>query len=286
VPEGGAGRLTDALVRRLAARGGRLCCDTAVARVLVRDGHAVGVSTTDGTELRARRAVLADVSAPALYRELLAGVDLPARVRFGLRRFQWDHGTVKVDWALSGRIPWTAEPARRAGTLHLGDSMADLRAFDAQLRAGRLPDRPFLLVGQMTTADPTRSPPGTETAWAYTHVPQGTWDDTRDTDAVTARVEAEIERRAPGFGELVLGRHVFTPVSMQAADANLVGGAVNGGTAAWRQQLVLRPVPGGGTARTPVRSLYLASASAHPGGGVHGACGANAAHAALRDAGA
>ena len=121
------------------------------------------------------------MSAPALYGELLAGEQLPARVRFGMRRFRWDHATVKVDWALSGPIPWESEPARRAGTLHIGESMEALATFGAQLKAGVIPDRPFLLVGQMTTTDPTRSPAGTETAWAYTHVPQGVGRSARDT---------------------------------------------------------------------------------------------------------
>jgi phytoene dehydrogenase-like protein len=284
VPTGGSGNLTAALVRRLESRGGIVQCDTRVTSVDVDRGRAVGVTTAGGATLRAGRAVLTDVSAPALYGSLLAGEHLPARVRWGMRRFRWDHGTVKLDWALSGPIPWESEPARRAGTLHIGASMEALGRFGKQLDAGVIPENPFLLVGQMTTTDPTRSPPGTETAWAYTHVPQHPWDDERDTAVVVARMEDEIEQRAPGFRDLVLGRSVSSPGSLHAADANLVGGAVNGGTAALRQQFVLRPVPGTGTARTPVKGLYLASASAHPGGGVHGGCGANAVHAALRDA--
>lgn len=283
VPEGGSGNLTAALVRRLEARGGTVRCNTRVTRVDVRDGRAVGVTTAGGNTLQAGRAVLTDVSAPALYDDLLTGVSLPARIRWGMRRFRWDHATVKVDWALSGPIPWESEPARRAGTLHIGASMAALATFGQQLKAGVIPETPFLLLGQMTTTDPTRSPAGTETAWAYTHVPQRSWNDARDADVVVARMEDEIELRAPGFRDLILGRSVSSPASLQAADANLVGGAVNGGTAALRQQFVLRPVPGGGTARTPVKGLYLASASAHPGGGVHGACGANAVHALLHD---
>lgn len=282
-PEGGSGNLTAALVRRLESRGGTVQCDTRVTRVDVRDGRAIGVTTAGGNSLRAGRAVLTDVSAPALYGQLLTGVKLPARVGWGMRRFRWDHATVKVDWALSGPIPWESEPARRAGILHIGASMDALGTFGQQLKAGRVPDTPFLLFGQMTTTDPTRSPPGTETAWAYTHVPQRGWDDGRDADVVVGRMEHEIELRAPGFRDLVLARSVSTPTSLHASDANLVGGAVNGGTAALRQQFVLRPVPGGGTARTPVKGLYLASASAHPGGGVHGACGANAVHALLKD---
>jgi phytoene dehydrogenase-like protein len=154
-----------------------------------------------------------------------------------------------------------------------------------------VPAHPFLIVGQMTTADATRSPAGTETVWGYTHVPArvrgdaggtltGKWDDA-EADAFADRMEAEIEARAPGFRTLVRGRHVLAPPALEAADANLVNGAINGGTAQLHQQLVFRPVPGLGRAGTPVRGLFLASASAHPGGGVHGACGANAARAAL-----
>lgn len=141
-----------------------------------------------------------------------------------------------------------------------------------------MPDRPFLLAGQMTTADPARSPAGTESMWAYTHVPQGAVvDPERFADVVQARIEAY----APGFGDRVLARRILTPADLEARNANLVGGSINGGTAAPGQQLVLRPVPGLGRAETPVRGLYMASSSAHPGGAVHGACGMNAARAAL-----
>jgi phytoene dehydrogenase-like protein len=147
------------------------------------------------------------------------------------------------------------------------------------------------VIGQMGVADPTRSPAGTETAWAYTHVPQrvradsggelkGVWD-FGEAEAFADRVEARIEALAPGFRSLIRGRYVATPPRLEASDANLVGGAVNGGSAQLHQQLVFRPVPGLARAETPVRGLYLGSASAHPGGGVHGACGANAARAAL-----
>jgi phytoene dehydrogenase-like protein len=212
-----------------------------------------------------------------------------------LRRFRWDHATVKVDWALDGPVPWRQASARRAGTVHVAESVDDIRAYSAQIESRRVPARPFLIVGQMTTADPTRSPAGTEALWAYTHVPQeiagdagdgitGTWDDA-DEQRMADRMEEQIERQAPGFRSLVRARSVLTPRKFEAEDSNLVGGAINGGTAALRQQLFLRPVLGlRGGARTFVRRLYLASAAAHPGGGVHGACGANAAHLALRDA--
>jgi len=294
VVRGGAGRLVDALVARLVATRGEVRCDARVSRVIVDGTAAVGVTTEDGTEVRAKRAVLADTSAPALLLDLVGREHLAARHVRALDRFRWDHATVKVDWALDAPVPWDAEAARRACTIHLVDTLADLRAAGDQLAAGLVPRHPFVIVGQSTTADPTRSPAGTEALWAYAHVPQTVVGDAGD-DGITGawraddgerfadRIQAEIEFRAPGFGAAIRGRHVLTPVSLEALDANLKGGAVNGGTAALRQQLFLRPVPDWtGGERTPIDGLYLASASAHPGGGVHGACGANAAHTALR----
>ena len=291
VPEGGAGQLTAALVARLEARGGRVVCNTRVTRVLVRDGRAVGVLTAGGDEVGAARAVVADVGAPALYRDMVGPEHLPGWVLDALDRFQYDNSTVKVDWALDGPIPWEADAARRAGTVHVADDMEHFVMSSADMARSRIPARPTLVVGQMGVADPTRSPPGTETAWAYTHVPQeirgdaggdlkGVWD-LAEADAFADRIEAEMERLAPGFRSLVRGRYVATPPILEASNANLVGGAVNGGTAQLHQQLIFRPVPGLARAETPVRRLYLGSASAHPGGGVHGGCGSNAARAAL-----
>jgi phytoene dehydrogenase-like protein len=208
-----------------------------------------------------------------------------------LRFFTWDPGTVKVDWALSSPIPWRDTPDLAPGTVHLADGVDDLRRWAGQLSAGWIPDRPFLLMGQMTTADPTRSPAGTESAWAYTHVPQrirgdaggeirGDWD-AADAEAMAERIEARVEAYAPGFTDTIAARRILTPLELERRNANLVGGAVNGGTSGLRQELVLRPMPGLGRAETAIKSLYLASASAHPGGGVHGACGSNAARAAL-----
>src|SRR5439155_2507482 len=291
VPEGGAGQLTDALVRRLVARGGEVRCSTPVTRVDVRGRRAVGVMTAAGDAIGAGRAVLADVGAPALYRDLVGEDHLSPSFVASLRTFQYDHATFKIDWALAGPIPWRAAGAAEAGTVHLGDSLDDLTAYGAQLAQDRTPARPYVLLGQMARADPTRSPAGTETVWAYTHVPgrsrgdaggdlTGAWDE-REAEAFADRVELEVEAHAPGFRKLVTARHVMTPKTLEAADANLVDGAIGGGTSAFHQQLVFRPVPGLGRAETPIRGLYLASASAHPGGGVHGACGANAARAAL-----
>ncbi len=292
VPEGGAGHLTDALVARLHAHGGRIECDARVARVLVRGERAVGVRTDDGREVSASRGIFADVGAPALFRDLVGEQHLPAAFVQDLGSFQYDNSTVKVDWSLDAPIPWTAVEARRAGTIHVADGMDALTRTTAQLSRRLIPDQPFLVIGQYSMVDATRQPPGKETAWAYTHVPQrpagdagddeltGSWDE-REIEIFVARIEAEIERRAPGFGTLIRQRHVFTPAKLEAANANLVGGAINSGTAQIHQQLVFRPTPGLGRAETPIRGLYLAGASAHPGGGVHGAAGANAARAAL-----
>jgi phytoene dehydrogenase-like protein len=280
VPAGGSGRMVDALVSRLVARGGEVRCGAPVERVQVHDGRASGVVTAAGERVLASRAVLADVPAPILYDRLLADVPLPARLRADLERFQWDAATVKVDWALRAPVPWTSPGARGAGTVHLGADLDGLTRYAADLATRRTPGRPFTLFGQMTTADPSRSPAGTESAWAYTHLPRRDWS-AGEVAAAAERIEAEVERQAPGFRDLVAGRLVQGPGDLESAEPGLVGGAVNGGTAAIHQQLVLRPTPGLGRADTVVPGLFLAGSSAHPGGGVHGGCGANAARAAL-----
>ncbi len=288
VPEGGAGRLVDALVARLHARGGRVECDAPVEKVIVRNGRAVGVRAR-GEDVRATRAVLADVDAPRLLLELVGREHLRPRVLDDLRRFTWDHAVFKVDYTLNGPVCWNAPEARRAGTLHLVESLDDLTEYRAQISRGLVPDKPFVLVGQQSIADPTRTPSGCATLWAYTHLPRhikgdaaGQLDVSSDMrEQIADRVQARIETLAPGFGSLVRGRHIMTPQDLNAHNANLVGGSINGGTAQLFQQLVFRPTPGLGRPETPIKNLYLASASAHPGGGVHGACGSNAARAAI-----
>ena len=275
VARGGAQRITDALVSRLRAAGGEVRCGEEVVDIVVRGGRAVGVRTAGGEEIAAGRAVLADTGAPALYERML-----PEPHRIPLKRFQYDNSTVKVDWALDAPIPWRNEEARIAGTVHVTDGLDALSEHAAQLNAGALPSKPFLLLGQYAHYDPSRAPAGKEAAWAYTHVAHGSWDESR-AEEFADLMEEQVEARAPGFRKLIRRRHLFTPVSLEQANQNLVGGAVNGGTAQIHQQLVFRPTPGLGRPETPVDGLYLASASAHPGGGVHGACGANAARAAL-----
>ncbi|MFI5849551.1 phytoene desaturase family protein [Micromonospora chalcea] len=281
VPVGGAQRITDALVARLVERGGRIEYSARVERVLTARGRAMGVRTAGGTDWRARRAVLADVPAPALFLDLVGAAALPPRMVEDLAHFKWDGSTLKVDWALSAPVPWKNRELAGAGTVHLGADMDGLTTYAAELARGELPRDPFLLVGQMSVADPSHSPPGTESLWSYTHLPfRRDWR-AEDVAEHVERMEEVLEAAAPGFRASVVGRHVAGPADLEAAQPSLVGGALGGGTAAAYQQLFLRPIPGLGRADTPVDRLYLASASAHPGGGVHGAPGANAARAAL-----
>ena len=291
-PEGGAGRLASALADRFTALGGEIRCGAEVTGVTVEGRRARGVVLADGERLDVRRAVLADVAAPHLFGRLVDPAALPRRVVRGMGSFRMDPGTVKVDWALDGPVPWASPPAHAPGTVHVADSVEQMAESLGLVAAGTVPEKPFLLTGQMTTTDPPRSPVGTEALWAYTHVPQhtvrdagdgrirGTWD-VDDRERFADRMQARLEALAPGFGSRVLARRVLGPRELEARDANLIGGAVGGGSSQLDQQLVLRPVPGMGRAETGIRGLYLASASAHPGGGVHGACGSNAARAAL-----
>lgn len=294
VVAGGAGGMTEALVRRLRAGGGELLCSHRAARIECRGGAAVAVHAA-GERFEATRAVIADVGPPQLYGQLLAEEDIPARVREDLKRFQYDNGTVKVDWTLKEPIPFTAQRARRSGTVHVAASIDALTRQASELACGLIPSRPYLVMGQYAHTDPSRAPQGKDTAWAYTHVPQrvrgdageelnGIWDE-RETERFAERIEEQVELLAPGFRNLIRGRHVFTPARFEAANRNLVSGALNGGTAQMHQQLVFRPFPGLARPETVVGRLFLGSASAHPGGGVHGGPGANAAKAAQAAAG-
>ncbi len=292
VPAGGAGELAQALARRVRSLGGEIRCSSRVTRVRVRAGRATGVETADGDWIQARKAVIADVVAPHLYGELVPHEDLPSRVVTSMKKFRMDASTVKVDWALDGPVPWESPPPHAAGTVHIADSVSQMSEAWSQVAADAVPAAPFLLTGQMTTSDASRSPAGTESLWAYTHVPQrtdrdagdgtirGVWD-RDDCERFADRMQARIERYAPGFASRVLARRVLGPREMERLDANLLGGGINGGTAQLDQQLVFRPIPGLGRSETPIKGLYLGSASAHPGGGVHGAPGMNAARAAI-----
>ena len=250
----------------------------AVADVLAAEVRALGGEILTGVrvaslaDLPSARAVIFDTTPTSL--AAIAGDRLPGRTRRRYHAFRYGPGVFKIDWALDGTIPWTADGLRRAATIHLGGTIEELRASEAAVAEGRPADRPFTLVVQYHPWDPTRAPEGKTTAWAYCHVPNGS-----DLD-MTAAIETQMERFAPGFRDRVLARATHTALQMEAHDANYVGGDINAGLADIRQ-LLLRPIP----ATDPYHAgpgLYLASSSAPPGGGVHGMSGFLAARSALR----
>jgi phytoene dehydrogenase-like protein len=282
VPVGGARAITDALLARLAQAGCELRLGTRVTGIRVRDGRGVAVTTEAGEEIPFRHAVLADVGAPALYLRMLPEDAVPGWVRQSIHQFRYGWGTFKMDWALAGPVPWQNELCRQSAVVHAGDSLDDLTTFTNQVRAGGLPTNPYLVIGQQSLLDPSRAPAGAQTLWAYSRVPSrlpGGWAGSRESFA--DRVEERIEGLAPGFRALIRGRAIFAPDDLQKMNENLVGGDLGGGSAHFSHQLLWRPAFPYFRYRTPVRGVYLASASAHPGAGVHGACGYNAARIAL-----
>jgi phytoene dehydrogenase-like protein len=279
-PEGGAQRLTDALVSYLRELGGEVRTAAAVERIDAANGRAAGVRLAGGERL-AGEIVVADVMPHALV--ALAGDALAGSYRALVRRYRYGPATVKVDWALDGPIPWAASAVRGAGTVHVAGGEDELVRTIAESERG-LPEHPYLLLGQQTIADPTRAPDGRHTAWAYTHGPQRGIDWSIELDRHVDRIEAQVERFAPGFRDRILARHAMGPGDLERRNRNLVGGDVGGGS--YRlAQVVFRPVPRISPYRTPLRGLYLGSAAAFPGGAVHGVPGDAAARAALADAG-
>ncbi len=258
VVRGGTARLTDALVALVRSLGGEVITDSPIASLA--DLPPAGATLLGVTP----RQVVA-----------IVGDRLPARYRRSLERFRYGPGVCKVDWALSEPIPWRSTELAAAGTVHLGGAADELEASERAVHQGRIPDRPFVLLVQATVADPSRAPAGQHTAWAYVHVPHGS-----DSD-VGELVEAQIERFAPGFRDVILGRAVRTAPELQAYNANYVGGDINGGLQDL-PQLIARPTLSRDPYASPVRGLYLCSTSTPPGGGVHGMSGYLAAQSALR----
>jgi phytoene dehydrogenase-like protein len=233
----------------------------------------------DGGERIGAGLVVGDVTPTGLL--ALAGDALGERYAAALRRYRYGSATLKVDWALDGPIPWEAAEAREAGTLHVGGSEAEVLRATSSAGASEPHDPPFMLCGQQSIADPTRAPAGKHTAWAYTHGPPGAdWEGRRD--EYVERMEARIETFAPGFRDRILARYVQTPADLERRNANLVHGDVGGGSYAL-DQVFFRPVASLAPYRTPVRGLYLGSASAFPGGAVHGVPGHAAARLALTE---
>ena len=249
-----------------------------LARALTAELERLGGEVRTGSPVTAMgdlpdaRAVLFDLTPRQVL--AIAGDRLPDGYRRALGRYRYGPGVFKLDWALDGPIPWTADVCRRAGTVHIGGTMAEIVASEAAAVAARPADRPFVILVQATVCDASRAPEGKHTAWAYCHVPNGCSVD------MTAAIEDQVERFAPGFGKLVLARHVTDPAALEAYNANYIGGDINGGIQDWRQ-LFTRPVARPLPYTTPDRGLYICSSSTPPGGGVHGMCGYWAAQAAL-----
>lgn len=286
VPRGGAQSITNALVTFLERHGGRLRLDARVSRVIVRGGRAVAVALANGDEIAFEEAVLADTGAPSLLLDLVERQWIPSSVIRRMEHFPYGWGTFKVDWALAEQVPWAVEAARSSAVVHAGDSLDDLSRFTREVRQGKLPENPYLVIGQQSLADASRAPAGKHTLYCYSRVPSNPsegWSAVRERFA--DRIEARIEGLAPGFRERILKRHITAPPDLEAMNPNLVGGDLGGGSNAWNRQLVFRPVFPYFRYRMPVKRLYLCSSYAHPGAGVHGMCGYNAACTAARDIG-
>ena len=255
---GGSKAISTALVSLLEAHGGTVECNRPVRSL---------------DELPDVRAIVLDLTPRQVV--AIAGDRLPTRYRHRLERYRYGPGVWKVDWALDGPAPWTNASCAGAATVHLGGTLSEVAAAEETVQRGGHPERPYVLYVQQTPFDPTRTPDDGHTAWAYCHVPNGSELD------MTDRIEAQVERFAPGFRDRIVARHVMGPSAMQRHDANYVGGDINGGVADLRQ-FVARPVLSLNPWATPVDGLYLCSSSTPPGGGVHGMCGYNAAKTVLR----
>jgi phytoene dehydrogenase-like protein len=258
------------------AVGGSRSIATAMAGYLAELGGQIhtGVRITALRELPRARVALLDVTPKQLAE--IAGDALPAGDR--RRAARWQHGPAayKIDYAIRGEVPWTAEAARRAGTVHVIGSFEEVVEAEEAVHEGRLPERPFLLVAQQHLADPTRAVGDVTPLWTYAHVPNG-----YDGDDAIVRMEAQLERFAPGFGDRVVARHVTTPSQFEAHNPNYVGGDITGGAATFRQ-LVARPRFGPDPYATGLPGVFLCSSSTPPGAGVHGLCGHLAATSALK----
>ncbi len=259
LPRGGSQAIADALAGYLRELGGTIELNRRV---------------TDLGQLPKARAVLLDVTSWQLVR--MAGDRLPSSYRSRLERFRHAPGVFKMDYALSAPTPWAAEACRRAGTVHVGGTLAEIAGGEREVAQGKHPEHPFVLVAQQSLFDQQRAPNGQHTLWAYCHVPHGSTID------MSERSERQIERFAPGFRDCIIARSCTAAADLERTNANLIGGDINGG-AANLVQLIARPVLSATPYRTPLRGVYLCSSSTPPGGGVHGMCGYHAAQAALRD---
>ncbi len=277
-PRGGAGRLTEALVARLRGYGGEVRCGAVVEQIEVRGGRVQAVRLASGERIECD-AVVCTVS-PGPLAEMLPDGALPGRVQRRLARWRYGLGTLKLDYALSDPVPWTAPRAREAGVVHVGGPLEELGSSFLDASAGRFPARPALVVGQQSLHDATRAPPGRQTLYVYARVPQRPG---LDEEQMVERVEQRLEQFAPGFQGLVLARSVRGPEAIESQNPSMRGGDLASGSCELDQQLIFRPWPSLCRGRTPLRGLYVAGAWVHPGPGVHGVSGRVAADALLSD---
>lgn len=259
IPKGGSQAISNAMAAYLESLGGEII---------------TGQEVTDLGQLPAAGAVLMDITPRQMVK--ICGERLPAKYRQGLSKFRYGPGVCKVDYALNGPIPWSAEACNRAGTVHVGGTLEEISASERAVWRGEYPEKPFVLLAQQSLFDDSRTPTnGGHTVWAYSHVPHGS---SRD---ISEGMTDQIERFAPGFRSRILAKHVYTATEMESYNPNYVGGDINGGVQDWRQ-LFTRPVARWSPYTTPVKGLYLCSSSTPPGGGVHGMCGYHAARAVLK----
>ncbi len=257
------------------ARGGsQAIADALAAEILTHGGEILtGQRVDDLADVPTSRVVLLDLTPKEVLR--VAGDRLPEAYRRRLRNYRYGPGVFKVDYALDGPVPWQAEACDRAGTVHLGGTLEEIAASESAVALGRAPERPYVLLAQPSLFDTTRAPAGKHTLWAYCHVPNGSTAD------MTDRIEAQIERFAPGFRAHVLARATTTAPALEIYNPNYVGGDINGGVLDLRQALA-RPVLRTDPYATPDPRLYLCSAATPPGGGTHGMAGFHAARSVLR----
>jgi phytoene dehydrogenase-like protein len=275
---GGMQAFADALVARAQREGATISCGRTVEEILVRRGRVAGVRLAGG-ETVAADAVVSTVSAGLLARLIPDGA-LPARVHRRLRIWRYGTAPFKLDYGLSGPMPWVAENARRSAVVHIAGWLEDLTRAADDAQRGETPERPSMVVGQQSLYDPTRAPAGKHNLYVYSHVPSRR---ELPDEAVASRIEAQLERFAPGFSELVEHRLMRTPEETEAENPSLVGGDLAGGSYELDQQLIFRPTPQMSRYHSPIRGLYVGGASTHPGGAVHGMTGRGAARALLRD---
>ena len=284
VPKGGAQAISDTLVRIIEKHGGRVELGARVTKIEVRGGRACAVKLADGREIAATRAIVSNTAVPTLFTELIDQGHLPGRLVRKMENFVQGWGTFKMDWALDGAVPWTVDACRESAVVHAGDSLDDLSRFTLEARSGKIPTNPYLVLGQQSLADPSRAPAGAHTLWGYSRVPsnpEGGWR--THAERFADDIEARIEAMAPGFRSTIQARRIVAPPDLEAMSANLRGGDLGGGSNAWHRQLIFRPAFPWFRYRTPVQGLYMSSSYTHPGAGVHGMCGWDAAQMVLRD---